>query len=107
MQAAALGSEPGTAPIARLPDEVLGLLFCFLDPKTLVMAVPAVSAWGGREKTGEGGRRHGDAQLSARKCTSCWACPAQECGRLAGETFVCWGEREGAGGDSCASLDVA
>ena len=36
--------EPETAPIVRLPDEVLALLFHFLGSKTLLMAVPAVSA---------------------------------------------------------------
>ena len=33
------------APIERLPDEVLELLFRLLDSKTLAMAIPAVSAW--------------------------------------------------------------
>ena len=49
MQAAALrsGLEPDTGLIKRLPDEVLALLFRFLDPKTLVMAIPAVSACAG------------------------------------------------------------
>jgi len=36
------------APIERLPDEVLALLFRFVDPKTLLMAIPAVSAWSER-----------------------------------------------------------
>ena len=44
------------APIERLPDEVLALLFRFADPKTLLMVIPAVSAW----------RQSGDAQFSAR-----------------------------------------
>ena len=30
-------------PIERLPDELLELLLCFVDSKTLLMAVPAVS----------------------------------------------------------------
>ena len=38
-------ARPGS--FEGLPDEVLALLFRFLDPKTLLMAVPAVSAWGG------------------------------------------------------------
>ena len=38
------GGESETAPIEWLPDTVLELLLRFLDSKTLVMAVPAVSA---------------------------------------------------------------
>ena len=70
------------APIEWLQDEVLELLFRFLDPKTLLMAVSAVSAWPGR-------RQHGDAHspLSARGCTL-GRRPLQECGWLAGGTFV-------------------
>ena len=63
MQAAELpGSapEPGTAPVDCLPDELLALLFRLLDSKTLLVAVPAVSARGGRVR--------GDAQLSGREC---------------------------------------
>ena len=60
------------APIEWLPDEVLELLFRFLDPKTLLMAVSAVSAWSGR-------RQHGDAPLLARGC-SLGRRPLQECG---------------------------
>ena len=49
MQAAAAlrpGPGPDRGPIERLPDEMLALLFHFLDPRTLAMAVSAVSAWG-------------------------------------------------------------
>ena len=42
------GLGPETVQIEWLPDEVLELLFCFADPKTLLMTIPAVSAWGGR-----------------------------------------------------------
>ena len=42
--AAALGS-PGVkpAPIERLPREVVVLVFCFVDVKTLMMTIPSVS----------------------------------------------------------------
>ena len=42
----ASGPGPQAAPIEWLPDEVLDLLFRFVDTKALVMAVPAVSARG-------------------------------------------------------------
>ena len=73
------GPERETVPVEWLPDEVLELLFRFADPKALLMVVPAVSARGGRQR--------GDAQLSARGCA--WGRrPLQECGWLAGGTFV-------------------
>ena len=51
--AAALGS-PGVkpAPIERLPREVVVLVFCFVDVKTLMMTIPSVSGrfeWGRRQ----------------------------------------------------------
>ena len=57
MQAAAALMEPGPelemmVPVERLPDEVLELLFRFVEPKTLLMVVPAVSARGGRQRGG-------------------------------------------------------
>ena len=42
---ALMGAGQGSAPIERLPDEVLELLFRVLDSEALLMAVPAVSAW--------------------------------------------------------------
>ena len=71
MQATAALMEAGTeleivVPVERLPDEVLEVLFRFVDPKTLLVVVPAVSA--------RGGRQLGDTQLSARGCA--WGrCP--------------------------------
>ena len=65
MQAAAalMRFGPETAPIEWLPDEVLALMFHILDPKTLMMAIPAVSVWGARGR--------GDAQSSVGECAQC------------------------------------
>ena len=57
MQATAALMEPGPelemmVPVERLPDEVLELLFRFLDSKALSMTVPAVSAGGGWQLVG-------------------------------------------------------
>ena len=81
--AGALRSGAGAEPalIMSLPDEVLALLFRFLDPKTLLMVVPAVSARGGRQR----GNAH--SPRSARGC-ALGLRPLQECGWLAGGTFV-------------------
>ena len=69
--AAALGS-PGVkpAPIERLPREVVVLVFCFVDVKTLMMTIPSVSGrfeWGRRQVLVEvlGLRRsHGQSGLA-------------------------------------------
>ena len=79
MQAAAAlrpAPEPETVPIEWLPDELLELLFRFADPKSLLMAIPAVSARGGRGNvvtptSRPGGTRWADA-LRARASVLDW-----------------------------------
>ena len=42
MQATALGSGTEAAPIEWVPGEVLALVFCFVDAKTLMVTIPSV-----------------------------------------------------------------
>ena len=46
------------ALIDHLPDEVLAVVFCFVDAKTLFVAVPSVSLAGGHCVCGGGGGGH-------------------------------------------------
>ena len=41
--AAAAAAEPAAAPIEWLPRELVAVVFCFVDIKTLMMTIPSVS----------------------------------------------------------------